>query len=99
MTQTDRTAPKAAGQGPTAGSKDFVVSADGHVLEPTDLFKTRLPKHLRERGGVGGGLRDRALRRGWCARLSSAAHPGLRGVDGLALPADARADARGRPRA
>ena len=28
----------------------LVVSADGHVLEPTDLFKTRLPKHLRERG-------------------------------------------------
>ena len=30
--------------------QDFVVSADGHVLEPTDLFLTRLPKHLRERG-------------------------------------------------
>jgi Amidohydrolase len=30
--------------------KDFVVSADGHVLEPTDLFRTRLPKHLRDRG-------------------------------------------------
>jgi predicted TIM-barrel fold metal-dependent hydrolase len=27
-----------------------VVSADGHILEPTDLFKTRLPKHLRDRG-------------------------------------------------
>src|SRR5204863_469602 len=26
-----------------------VVSADGHVLEPTDLFLTRLPQHLRER--------------------------------------------------
>src|SRR5262245_4507711 len=30
--------------------KDFVVSADGHVLEPTDLFRTRLPRHLRDRG-------------------------------------------------
>src|SRR5215467_947395 len=30
--------------------QDFVVSADGHVLEPTDLFITRLPKHLRDRG-------------------------------------------------
>ena len=30
--------------------KDFVVSADSHVLEPTDLFRTRLPKHLRDRG-------------------------------------------------
>jgi hypothetical protein len=29
--------------------KDFVVSGDGHLLEPTDLFKTRLPKDLRER--------------------------------------------------
>ena len=30
--------------------KPFVVSADGHILEPTDLFITRLPKHLRDRG-------------------------------------------------
>jgi predicted TIM-barrel fold metal-dependent hydrolase len=30
--------------------RDLVVSADGHVLEPPDLFKTRLPKHLRARG-------------------------------------------------
>jgi predicted TIM-barrel fold metal-dependent hydrolase len=30
--------------------KPLVVSADGHVLEPTDLFKTRLPAHLRDRG-------------------------------------------------
>ncbi len=29
--------------------KGLVVSADGHILEPTDLFKTRLPKHLRDR--------------------------------------------------
>jgi len=28
---------------------DFVVSADGHVLEPIDLFKTRLPINLRDR--------------------------------------------------
>jgi predicted TIM-barrel fold metal-dependent hydrolase len=31
-------------------ARDFVVSADGHILEPVDLFVTRLPKHLRERG-------------------------------------------------
>src|SRR6185503_2094635 len=30
-------------------AKDFVVSGDGHLLEPTDLFTTRLPKHLRDR--------------------------------------------------
>jgi hypothetical protein len=29
--------------------KDFIVSGDGHLLEPIDLFKQRLPKHLRER--------------------------------------------------
>src|SRR3954452_5261540 len=48
--------------------KEFVVSADGHVVEPTDLFRTRLPKHLRDRGFweedfeieplVEGGVRD-----------------------------------------
>jgi predicted TIM-barrel fold metal-dependent hydrolase len=30
-------------------ARSLVVSADGHILEPTDLFKTRLPKHLRDR--------------------------------------------------
>ena len=29
-------------------TKDFVVSADGHLLEPVDLFKTGLPEHLRD---------------------------------------------------
>ena len=29
--------------------KQLVISADGHILEPTDLFVTRLPKHLRDR--------------------------------------------------
>lgn len=48
--------------------KDFVVSADGHIVEPNDLFRTRLPKHLRDRGFweedfeieplVEGGVRD-----------------------------------------
>ena len=34
----------------TMTEKQLVVSADGHILEPTDLFVTRLPKHLRDRG-------------------------------------------------
>jgi predicted TIM-barrel fold metal-dependent hydrolase len=34
----------------TTETRDFVVSADGHILEPTDLFVTRLPEHLRPRG-------------------------------------------------
>ena len=46
----------------------FVCSADGHILEPTDLFLTRLPKHLRDKAVweedfeidplVEGGVRD-----------------------------------------
>jgi predicted TIM-barrel fold metal-dependent hydrolase len=28
---------------------DFIVSADGHILEPSDLFRTGLPEHLRDR--------------------------------------------------
>ncbi|HEY1738395.1 MAG TPA: amidohydrolase, partial [Acidimicrobiia bacterium] len=49
-------------------NQDFVVSADGHIVEPTDLFRTRLPKHLRDRAFweedfeieplVEGGVRD-----------------------------------------
>jgi predicted TIM-barrel fold metal-dependent hydrolase len=31
-------------------NNDFVVSADGHIVEPNDLFRTRLPAHLRDRG-------------------------------------------------
>ncbi len=34
---------------PSPDEGDFVVSGDGHLLEPTDLFKTRLPRHLRDR--------------------------------------------------
>ncbi len=29
--------------------KEFVFSADGHILEPTDLFVAGLPEHLRDR--------------------------------------------------
>ncbi len=29
-------------------AEDLIVSADGHFVEPTDLFVTRLPRHLRE---------------------------------------------------
>ena len=28
--------------------EDLIISADAHFVEPTDLFVTRLPKHLRE---------------------------------------------------
>ena len=48
--------------------KNFIASADGHIVEPADLFRARLPKHLRDRGFweeefeieplVEGGVRD-----------------------------------------
>src|SRR5271169_1392562 len=31
-------------KGTTMTAKQLVISADGHILEPTDLFVTRLPK-------------------------------------------------------
>ncbi len=45
-----RSSPVHGGMGQHMSDKPFVVSADGHILEPTDLFVTRLPKHLRDRG-------------------------------------------------
>lgn len=30
-------------------AEDFLVSVDGHIVEPPDLFRTRLPAHLRDR--------------------------------------------------
>ncbi len=52
----------------TMTGRDLVFSADGHILEPTDLFLTRLPEHLRDRAVweedfeveplVEGGVRD-----------------------------------------
>src|SRR3546814_7942494 len=37
------------GEGSPMTKQDFVVSGDGHLLEPVDLFKARLPEHLRDR--------------------------------------------------
>ncbi len=48
---------------------------------------------------LGGGLRDRALRRERRPDLPPAAHAGLRGLDDLPLPPDRWAHAGGRPRA
>ena len=76
--------------------KDFVVSADGHLLEPIDLFKTRLPKHLRDLAVWEEEFEIEPLRRGRRPGLPQAAHARVRGLDGLALPPDA---AGARPRA
>ena len=78
--------------------KQLVISADGHILEPTDLFTTRLPKNLRDRGVWEDDFEIEPLVEGGATQVPPAAHARLRGVDHLALPADRRADARGRPR-
>ena len=74
--------------------KDFVVSGDGHLLEPIDLFKTRLPEAPARPRRVGRGLRDRrAVRRGrrpassvGCTRPATRAGPSR----ATARPAGAR---------
>src|ERR1019366_6985926 len=33
---------------PPAMAKEFIVSGDSHVVEPVDLYKTRLPKNMRD---------------------------------------------------
>ena len=61
-------------------SNGLVVSADGHILEPTDLFSTRLPEAPARPRGLGRGLRDRAPRRERRARVFRRLHtPGFEG--------------------
>ena len=79
--------------------QELVVSADGHILEPTDLFKTRLPRQLRDRGVWEEDFEIEPLVEGGARDLPPAAHARLRRLDHLALPADRRPHARRRPRA
>ena len=74
---------------------DLVVSADGHLLEPTDLFVTRLPKHLRDRAVWEEDFEIEPLVEGGARVFRQLHTPGLRGLDHLALSPDARPDARG----
>ena len=82
----------------TMTEKELVVSADGHILEPTDLFRHPPPEAPAGSGGLGGGLRDRAAGRGRGPDLPAPAHARVRGLDDLPLPPDRRTDARRRPR-
>ena len=77
---------------------DFVLSADGHILEPIDLFKTRLPTHLRDRAVWEEDFElEEPLVEGGARQLPPAPHSGLRRVDDLPLPADQRAHPEGDP--
>ena len=58
--------------------QDFVVSGDGHLLEPTDLFKTRLPKHLRDRGVWEEDFEIEPLVEGGAASSGGCTRPGTR---------------------
>ena len=79
---------------------DFVVSGDTHIIEPVDLFKTRLPEASAGSGALGRGVRARrADRAGRAHRVQEAAHDRVRGLDRLQVPAVRRADPRRRARA
>src|SRR4051812_15600487 len=41
--------PKSRNNWSTQMAKEFIVSGDSHTNEPTDLYLTRLPKHMRDR--------------------------------------------------
>ncbi len=45
--------------------KEFVVSGDSHIIEPIDLFKTRLPEDLHLRGPGSAGKRFHPRRADW----------------------------------
>ena len=95
----DRFAPNLARRARSMSQKDFVVSADGHILEPTDLFKTRLPSTCATAAVWEEDFEIEPLVEGG-ARIFRRLHtPGLRGLDDLALPPDRRPHARRRPRA
>ena len=72
------------------------LGATGTSSSPSTCSRPACPKHLRDRGGVGGGLRDRALRRGRRHGLPPAAH--RRATRAGRSPATAR-PAAARPRA
>ncbi len=78
--------------------KDFVVSADGHLLEPIDAVQGPPARPPARPGGVGRGDRGRAAGARRRHRVPQAAHARLRGLDRVALPPDQRPHPRGRPR-
>src|SRR4051794_31464522 len=59
--------------------KEFVVSAAGHLLEPVDLFKTRLPNHLRHRAVRGEDLEAEPLIDGGARGFRRLHTPGYEG--------------------
>ncbi len=74
--------------------KDFVVSADGHLLEPIDLFKTRLPEHLRDMAVWEEEFEIEPFVEGGARVFRKLHTPGFEGWTVLALPPDHRAHAR-----
>src|SRR5204863_4142150 len=69
----------------TTGTRGLGRRAHPRTHRPVPHPASRAPAGSR---GVGGGLRDRAARRGGRPHLPPPPHPGLRGLDDLALPPD-----------
>ena len=75
------------------------MSADGHLLEPIDLFKTRLPKHLRDRAVWEEDFEIEPLVEGGATVFRKLHTPGFDGWTVSRYRQTQRAHARGRPRA
>ena len=67
--------------------KEFVVSGDCHIIEPVDLFKTRLPANMRDRALWEEEFTlDEPIVPGRPHRVQEAAHHRLRRLDGVEVP-------------
>ena len=76
----------------------LVVSADGHILEPTDLFVTRLPKHLRDRAVWEEDFEIEPLVENGARSSAVCTHPGSRDGRSRATARPAAAPPRASPR-
>ena len=76
-------------------AKEFIVSGDSHVVEPVDLYKTRLPKNMRDQAlWEEDTILDEPLVPGGHTRVPHRAHGRVRGLDRLPLPPVPRPDSR-----
>ena len=74
-------------------AKEFIVSGDSHVVEPVDLYKTRLPKNMRDQAlWEEDTILDEPLVPGGHTRVPHRAHARVRGLDRVPVPPVPRPD-------